>query len=153
MAEKTESEQKKQKQPWDDYFLSVARVVSGRSPDPNTKHGCVLVDKENRILATGYNGPVAGLPDDMVDYTRPNKYTWMCHAEQNALCFARCDLSGATAYVTGRPCPACFRMLVQSGIQKIVHGPVESACISAYDREACAAMASAKGVQVQMLDM
>lgn len=133
---------------WDEYFLSIAKVVSTRSPDPSTKHGCVLIDRENRILATGYNGPVAGIPHDIIDYTRPNKYTWMCHAEQNALCYARCDLTGATAYITGRPCPPCFRQLIQSGVRRIVHGPVESACISDYDKWACEQMAESKGVEL-----
>ncbi|MFN7337838.1 MAG: cell division protein DedD, partial [bacterium] len=43
---------------WDEYFLSIAEMVSRRSPDPNTKHGCVIVDSGKRILSTGYNGPV-----------------------------------------------------------------------------------------------
>lgn len=134
---------------WDEYFLDIARVVSTRSPDPNTKHGCVIVDNENRIVSTGYNGPISGIPNGMVDYSRPNKYTWMCHAEQNALSFARCDLTGSTAYITGAPCATCFRQLVQSKVKRIVHGDTESACISEYEKTACMDMAKAKGVIIE----
>ena len=50
---------------WDEYFLAIVEVVSTRSPDPHTKHGCVLVDAGKRVLSTGYNGPVSGLPRDL----------------------------------------------------------------------------------------
>lgn len=137
---------------WNSYFLQMADFVSRRSCDPSTQHGCVLVDSENRVLSTGYNGPVSGVPHDAVDFSRPNKYVWMCHAEQNALCFARCDLKGAIAYVTGEPCASCFRQLLQSGIRKIVHGPRKSACVSEYDRRACETMAKSVGAEVVRVD-
>ncbi|AUF82103.1 cytidine deaminase-like superfamily protein [Tetraselmis virus 1] len=138
---------------WDEYFLNIAKEVSVRSIDPSTKHGCVLVDQDNRIIATGYNGPVSGIPHELIDFTRPNKYTWMCHAEQNALCFARCDLRGATAYITGRPCAPCFRQMLQSGITRIVYGSVNSVCISDYDAKACDMMAQSKGVTMVKYDV
>ena len=58
---------------WDEYFLAIAEEVSRRSPDPNTKHGCVLVDEGNRVLSTGYNGPVSGLSHDLIRLDRPDK--------------------------------------------------------------------------------
>eukprot|EP00958_Prasinococcus_capsulatus_P029561 scaffold7519_cov417-Prasinococcus_capsulatus_cf.AAC.1 len=61
----------------------------------------------------GYNGPVQGLSHDVVDFERPGKYYYMIHAEMNALLFAQCNLSGATAYVTGHPCAGCMRSLLQ----------------------------------------
>src|SRR5512146_3414705 len=64
----------KQRPGWDEYFLDLAEQVSRRSPDPSTKHGCVLVDRDRRVVSTGYNGPVAGLPNDLVPVTRPEKY-------------------------------------------------------------------------------
>jgi dCMP deaminase len=137
---------------WDEYFLDLAEQVSRRSPDPNTKHGCVLVDADNRVVSTGYNGPVAGLPNDMVPLTRPEKYDWFIHAEDNAVAFARCDLRGATAYVTGMPCSACFRRLLQVGVTRIVHAGRESKCISDQELDACSMMAEARGVAVVELE-
>jgi dCMP deaminase len=133
---------------WDEYFLQLAEQVCTRSPDPNTKHGCVLVSADKRVISTGYNGPVAGLPNEMVPLERPAKYDWFIHAEDNAVAFARCDLRGCTAYVTGRPCAACFRRLLQVGVRRIVCGPRESACIAMNEIDACAKMAVALGVEV-----
>lgn len=134
---------------WDTYFLDIAEAVSRRSPDPSTKHGCVLVDEDRRVISTGYNGPVAGLPNDMVPLERPAKYTWLIHAEDNAVAFARCDLRGSTAYVTGVPCSACFRRLLQVGVVRIVHAGRSSACISDAEEQACLEMAAALGVIVE----
>jgi len=133
---------------WERYFLDLAEQVSRRSPDPNTKHGCVLVDRDQRVISTGYNGPVSGLPNELVPLTRPEKYSWFLHAEDNAVAFARCDLRGATAYVTGPPCAPCFRRLLQVGIRRIVHAGRQSACIDEYEHTACKQMAEALGVEV-----
>jgi len=133
---------------WDRYFLDLAEQVSRRSPDPNTRHGCVLVDRDRRVISTGYNGPVAGLANEIVPLSRPEKYTWFLHAEDNAVAFARCDLRGATAYVTGPPCAACFRRLLQVGVRRIVHSGRQSACIDDYERQSCQTMAEALGVSV-----
>ena len=132
---------------WDEYFLAIAEQVSVRSPDPHTKHGCVLVDAGKRVLSTGYNGPVSGLPHGLIKTERPDKYDWFIHAEDNAVAFARCDLRGATAYITGTPCAACFRRLLQVGVRRIVQGTRSSACLSEREMEACRAMAQALGVE------
>lgn len=137
---------------WDEYFLALAEQVSTRSPDPHTKHGCVLVDAGKRVVSTGYNGPVSGLPHELVPIVRPDKYDWFIHAEDNAVAFARCDLRGTTAYVTGTPCAACFRRLLQVGVRRIVQGTRSSACLSDREIQACRAMASALGVVWETLD-
>jgi dCMP deaminase len=133
---------------WDEYFLALAEQVSRRSPDPSTKHGCILVDRDNRVISTGYNGPIHGMPNDVVQLTRPAKYDWFIHAEDNAVAFARCDLRGATAYITGPPCSACFRRLLQVGIRRIVYASRQSACISPEEMDACRKMAAALKVDV-----
>ena len=135
-----------QRPTWDEYFLALAEQVSRRSPDPHTKHGCVLVDADHRVISTGYNGPVSGLPNDLVPLERPDKYDWFIHAEDNAVIFARCDLRGATAYVTGTPCAACFRRLLQVGIRRIVQGGRQSTCLTDREHTACTAMAEALGI-------
>jgi dCMP deaminase len=138
---------------WDDYFLDLAEMVSRRSPDPHTKHGCVLVDCDRRVISTGYNGPVSGLPHDLVDLERPGKYLWFIHAEDNAVAFARCDLRGATAYVTGTPCAACFRRLLQVGVRRIVQGTRQAASLSGEEMAACRAMADALSVEWLTIDV
>ena len=136
---------------WDDYFLNIAEQVSQRSPDPNTKHGCVIVDKNNRVLSTGYNGPVAGIPNDIVELSRPNKYDWMIHAEDNAVLFAKCDLTDSTAYITGHPCGQCFRRLAQAGVKRIVYGSQVSKCITDYEYKVCHQIA--KHLNIEMLHL
>jgi dCMP deaminase len=136
---------------WDEYFMTLAEQVSRRSPDPHTRHGCVLVDTDNRVISTGYNGPISGLPNDIVPLTRPEKYDWFIHAEDNAVAFARCDLRGATAYVTGPPCAACFRRLLQVGVKRIVYGDRSSKCITDSEYVACEQMAHHLQVEVAVI--
>jgi len=109
---------------YDDYFLTIAYVVAQRSPDPSTKCGAVLVSKENRILSTGYNGPIKGSDDRLVPLERPAKYAHLLHSEENCLlAYSGCsqDLEGSTMYVTGAPCHNCLRMILQKGVTNIVY--------------------------------
>lgn len=105
---------------WTNYFLGLAKVVSQRSHDIHTQHGCVIVDTNNRILGMGYNGFARGLDDNLLPKERPDKYAWMIHAERNALsnCVVRPD--GGTAYVTGQCCNDCIMALWQEGITKVI---------------------------------
>jgi deoxycytidylate deaminase len=104
---------------WIQYCLGLAFVVSLRSPDQSTKHGCVITDNNNRIIATGYNGYLAGINDDLVPKTRPDKYELTLHSELNALLNSPIDVSGGTAYVTGKCCNHCFQSLIQAKIKTI----------------------------------
>lgn len=104
---------------WTDYFLGLAKVVSHRSHDAQTRHGCVITDQNNRILGLGYNGFPRGLDDKLLPNTRPEKYPWMIHAERNALsnCIIRPD--NGIAYVTGQCCNDCAMALWQEGVTTI----------------------------------
>ena len=122
---------------WDEYFISLAFMVSLRSPDISTKHGCVVVDKSNRILTVGYNGPPAGCIDELIPKTRPEKYLYMAHAERNAIDLSpEADLEGSTFYITGHPCARCLGSILQKKAAGVVYGPVNSQCISPEDSEA-----------------
>ena len=105
---------------WENYFLGLAKVVSQRSHDLQTQHGCVITDANNRILGLGYNGFARGLDDKLLPSTRPEKYPWMIHAERNALsnCMIRPD--NGIAYVTGQSCNDCIMALWQEGVKKVV---------------------------------
>jgi dCMP deaminase len=105
---------------WKNYFLGLAKVISQRSHDIQTQHGCVITDLNNRILGVGYNGFPRGLNDELLPNTRPEKYSWMVHAERNALsnCVVRPDRG--IAYVTGQCCNDCIMALWQEGVTKVV---------------------------------
>jgi dCMP deaminase len=105
---------------WTNYFLGLAKVVSQRSHDIHTKHGCVITDRNNRVLGMGYNGFPRSLDDKNLPTNRPEKYSWMVHAERNALsnCIVRPD--NAIAYVTGQCCNDCIMALWQEGVSKVV---------------------------------
>lgn len=104
---------------WTNYFLGLAKVVSKRSHDIHTQHGCVITDQNNRILGVGYNGFPRGLCDEQLPINRPDKYRWMVHSERNALanCVVRPD--NGIAYVTGQCCNDCVIALWQEGIKTI----------------------------------
>jgi len=105
---------------WTDYFLGLAKVVSQRSHDIHTQHGCVITDQQHRILGVGYNGFPKGVDDYLLPTSRPEKYHWMIHAERNALanCVIRPD--NGRAYVTGQCCNDCILSLWQEGITEVV---------------------------------
>jgi dCMP deaminase len=107
---------------WIQYFLGIAKVVSLRSHDIHTQHGCVITDSHHRIIGVGYNGYPRGLDDNSLPKTRPDKYNWMIHAEKNALsnCVIRPD--NGVAYVTGQCCNNCIMALHQEGIKKVYMG-------------------------------
>lgn len=100
--------------------MGLAKVVSQRSHDIHTQHGCVITDHNNRILGVGYNGFPRGMDDKLLPTNRPDKYHWMIHAERNALsnCVIRPD--NGIAYVTGQSCNDCIMALWQEGITKVV---------------------------------
>lgn len=107
---------------WDSYFMSLAFLVSMRSPDSQTQHGSVIVDEENRIVSTGYNGFLPEADDENIPNTRPFKYPFILHSETNAILSAKRDLKGCRIYITGLPCNECLKDIVKSGIKNIIVG-------------------------------
>ena len=116
---------------WDETFFSIAHVMSNRSPDLSTKTACVIV-RDNRILATGYNGLPRGFDFESSDprNQRPTKYLYYVHAEENAILNAAKEgvsLIGSTLYVLGIPCSSCCRSIIQSGIKIVkIHDDFEN---------------------------
>ncbi len=104
---------------WDEYFMSVAYLITARSTCHRLQVGCVIV-KDNRILSSGYNGFLPKAPHK--SFVRNNHEQATVHAEQNAItdCAARgVMVKGATAYITHYPCINCAKILAASGICKI----------------------------------
>lgn len=110
---------------WDEYFMGVAILASKRSKDPNTQVGACIVDKDNIILSTGYNGFPYGCSDDDFPWAREGKetkYSYVVHAELNAILNSRGkDLKGAKLYVDLFPCNECAKAIIQSGITELVY--------------------------------
>ena len=113
---------------WADYFMGIAILSAHRSKDPNSQVGACIVSPENKIVGIGYNGFPIGCSDEELPWARqadsPNdtKYPYVCHAELNAIMNKNAaDLAGCTIYVTLFPCNECTKLLIQSGISKIVY--------------------------------
>lgn len=114
--------------PWDALFMQMAHLASERSKDPDTQNGAVVVDEHHIVVATGFNGPPPGIDDTAIDWSRPNKYRWVIHAEDNAIYFATAarglaGLRDCTLYVTGRPCSRCALQIRRAGITTVVFDP------------------------------
>ena len=112
---------------WDEYFMGVALLAAMRSKDPNTQVGACIVDGENRILSTGYNGFPSGCSDDEFPWEREGgfsetKYPFVVHAELNAILNARGkNLTDSKIYVALFPCHECAKAIIQSGIKEIIY--------------------------------
>ena len=128
-----------EKPEWTEYFMAQAFLIATKSIDPSTKHGCVVVDQDNTQLSYGYNGPPRGCDDSMIPLTRPEKYSYFAHAEENAINNSSrkgVSLKDSIFYVTGHPCSRCLRSIINVGASKVVYGPVDSHCINDEDRKA-----------------
>lgn len=106
---------------WDEYFLSIAFLISSRSTCTRLKVGSVIV-KDNRILSAGYNGFLPGAPH--ISRVRDNHEMATIHSEINAItdCAKRgVSLNEAKIYITHFPCINCFKGIVASGIKEIFY--------------------------------
>ena len=104
---------------WDKYFMAISVLAAKRSSCSRLHVGCVIV-KNNRILATGYNGFLKGAPHVSRVVNGHEQFT--VHAEQNAICDSASrgvSLQDSTAYVTHQPCINCLKLLIASGITEI----------------------------------
>ena len=136
----------------DEYFLQIAKTVSQRSTCPRRQVGCVLVDSNNHIVATGYNGVPTGLthcidtpclgasypPGEGLDFCEA------IHAEVNAFLQVRSD-DDLTAYMTVTPCFTCGKMFANSKVKKIV-------AVEEYVHGQVRHMLSKAGIEVKIYD-
>ena len=107
---------------WDEYFMKIAEVVASKSKDPSSKMGCVIVDKNKRVVSLGYNGMPQGADESKMTLSeRPMKYYFAIHSEMNALIFAKRDLAGCTVYNRVATCENCLKYCLQAGITRFVY--------------------------------
>lgn len=112
---------KKQRE-WDEYFMRIAEAVAEKSKDPSSKMGCVIVDKNKRVVSLGYNGMVQGADESKMTLSeRPMKYYFAVHSEMNALIFAYQDVAGCTLYNRVATCENCLKHCLQAGIKRFVY--------------------------------
>ena len=112
---------------WDEYFMGVALLAAERSKDPSTQVGACIVNQEERILSTGYNGFPYGCEDDDFPWARDGevnetKYPFVVHAELNAILNAGGKkLSDSRIYVALFPCNECAKAIIQAGIKEVIY--------------------------------
>lgn len=117
----------------DETFLAVAKVIGARSLCESRKVGAVIVDRNGRIVATGYNGPPAGFEHGNAPcaewcerrqkraHASPDyRACPSVHAEMNALLYAdRAAVEGGTLYITHPPCVDCSKVIANSGVSEV----------------------------------
>jgi len=121
---------------WDARFMEMAEVIAGWAScyQKDRKIGAVIV-KNKRIVTTGYNGAPAGIKTCVergeclrkklgIPSGTKHEICYAIHAEQNAIIQAAklgSSIDGATLYCTHQPCVICAKMIVNSGITRVVY--------------------------------
>ena len=114
----------------DEAYLNMAEIWARLSKARRKQVGCLIV-KDGAIISDGYNGTPRGFnnnceiedPKSFGDnlITKPE----VLHAESNAITkLAKSTQSsdGATMYITISPCIDCAKLIIQSGIERVVYG-------------------------------
>ncbi len=118
---------------WDEYFMGLARASATRATCDRGRSGCCIA-RDRRILVTGYVGsPMHCVHCDEVghemhtvrhsDGHESQHCIRTTHAEQNAICqaaFLGVSLQGATLYCRMTPCYTCAKMIINTGIVRVV---------------------------------
>lgn len=106
----------------DKRYLRMADIWSENSYCQRRKVGALIV-KDKMIISDGYNGTPSGFENVREDENNVTK-PYVLHAEANAITkIARSNNSsdGATLYITDSPCIECAKLIIQSGIKRVVY--------------------------------
>ena len=106
----------------DERYLRMARIWAENSYCQRRQVGALVV-KDNRIISDRYNGTPSGFENvcEENNVTKP----YVLHAEANAITkLARSHNSsdGATMYITASPCIECAKLIIQSGVKRVIYG-------------------------------
>jgi len=109
----------------DEAYLNICQTWSELSSAQRKKVGCIIV-KDGAIISDGYNGTPKGFDNVCeIEYDRDLKTKdEVLHAESNAITkLAKSTQSsmGATMYITISPCVECAKLIIQSGISRVVY--------------------------------
>ncbi len=103
---------------WDDFFMSMVFMYAMKSPDQETKQGCIIVDWPSKIpIGFGFNGHprrTVGLPT-----LRPDKYPMIIHADANAVANTMHSSTDAVVYLSMTPCEGCLGLMANMPFVKI----------------------------------
>ena len=106
----------------DKRYLRMAAIWAKNSYCKRRQVGALLV-KDKMIISDGFNGTPAGFEnvcEDETNHTKP----YVLHAEANAITKVAASSNssrGATIYVTSSPCIECAKLIIQSGIRRVVY--------------------------------
>jgi len=106
----------------DQRYLFMARIWAGNSYCTRRKVGAIIV-KDKMIISDGYNGTPSGFENICEDDNNMTK-PYVLHAEANAItkvAKSNNSSSGSTLYVTSSPCLECAKLIIQSGIRRVVY--------------------------------
>lgn len=106
----------------DKRYMRMALIWAENSYCKRRQVGALLV-KGKMIISDGYNGTPSGFENVCEDENNVTK-PYVLHAEANAITkVARSNNSseGATLYVTSSPCIECAKLIIQSGITRVVY--------------------------------
>ena len=124
MSSQKLSEPYKEKQnQFDTRYLEMARIWAKNSYCKRRQVGSLIV-KGRMIISDGYNGTPEGFENICEDENYKTK-AYVLHAEANAITkVAKSNNSseGSTLYVTCSPCVECAKLIIQSGIKRVVFG-------------------------------
>lgn len=107
----------------DKRYMRMAMIWAENSYCKRRKVGALIV-KEKMIISDGYNGTPSGFENNCENADNQS-FAYVLHAEANAITkVARSNNSseGATLYVTASPCIECAKLIIQSGIKRVVYG-------------------------------
>lgn len=117
---------------WDQYFMEIAEVAQKRSTCLRRQVGAVIV-KENRIMATGYNGAPKGVKHCaqlgcmreklQIPSGQRHELCRALHAEQNAIIQVAnlgASIENAMLYCTHHPCVICAKMIINCNIRRVI---------------------------------
>lgn len=106
----------------DSRYMRMALIWAENSYCKRRKVGALIV-KDKMIISDGYNGTPSGFENVCEDDFYKTK-PYVLHAEANAITkVAKSNNSseGATLYVTASPCIECSKLIIQSGIKRVVY--------------------------------
>lgn len=106
----------------DKRYLRMARIWAENSYCTRRKVGALIV-KDKMIISDGYNGTPSGF-ENVCELDNGATKPYVLHAEANAITkIAKSgnNSDGATLYVTASPCLECSKLIIQSGIRRVVY--------------------------------
>lgn len=106
--------------------MRMAHIIAGRSKDPSTQAGAVIVDEHNVVRGLGYNGFPRGIDSNDLPWEREGgfldtKYAYICHAEENAVYNSNGPVKNCKIYCTLFPCNECAKTMIQNGIKEVIY--------------------------------